>query len=861
MKSKSRSKRNILHFSEIGIKDVPLVGGKNASLGEMYRNLKTKGVPVPNGFAVTAWAYRSFLRANNLDKKINEALVGLNTKNTRSISAKGEKIRSLILNAEIPKDMADEIYEAYLALSKSELPPAPSLPRRQAGLPKRGSKRELDVAVRSSATAEDLPGASFAGQQETYLNIRGRAELIESVKKCFSSLFTDRAISYRADQGFDQTKIYLSVAVQKMVRSDVGASGVMFSLDTDSGFRDTVLINSAYGLGENVVKGVVNPDEFMLFKPLLGKVKNSVVSKNLGTKKLKMIYSSPSPSNSPFLHSGGQAGRGRSTGSTKNINVTRVDQEKFSITDKQAEQLAKWAVIIENYYKKPMDMEWAYDGKTKKFYIVQARPETIHAQKNPYSYEEYIVEKPKISSIRKGQAGKIIIEGVAVGSKLGIGRARVIMDASKIHEFRPGEVLVTEITDPDWEPIMKIASAIVTNSGGRTSHAAIVSREIGIPAVVGTGEATKKIKSGKEITVSCAEGEVGRVYEGKIKYTIRKVNLKNFQKPKTKVMMNVGDPVAAFDFAQVPNSGVGLAREEFIINDYIKVHPLALINFAKLKDPGRRARLSTGQAKERINTVRKIEELTVGYKDKKKFFVDKLAYGVARIAAAYHPNDVILRFSDFKTNEYATLLGGKDYEPVESNPMIGWRGASRYYDPKFKEAFGLECAAIKKVREEMGLTNLKVMVPFCRTPDEGKKVLAVMREFGLERGKKGLDVYVMAEIPSNVIDAENFAKIFDGFSIGSNDLTQLALGVDRDSDLVAHIYDERTKTVKDLISTLIKTAHKYKRKVGICGQGPSDHPDFAQFLVREGIDSISLNPDSVLQTTLKINEMEKKMRR
>lgn len=821
----NRNKDHILKFSEIGIKDVNLVGGKNASLGEMYRKLKTKGVPVPNGFAVTAEAYKVFLRENKLDKKIKAELKGLNTRNVRLLAVKGAKIRGMILNALIPEKTASKIYKAYEQLSKSE------------------KIRNLSVAVRSSATAEDLPGASFAGQQETYLNIRGEKELLAAVKKCFASLFTDRAISYRADKGFDQTKIYLSVTVQKMVRSDLGASGVMFSLDTDSGFRDVVIINSAFGLGENVVKGVVNPDEFVLFKSLLGKTKSSIISKRLGTKKLKMVYIHKDDPRSPERKSPLLSVVSRST---KNINVSKSDREKFSITEKQAEQLARWAVIIEKHYKKPMDMEWALDGKTGKLYIVQARPETIYAEADPLSYEEYIVHKPKISSIRKGVAGKILVEGVAVGSKLGVGKARVIKDAQHIHEFKEGEVLVTEITDPDWEPIMKIASAIITNSGGRTSHAAIVSREIGIPAVVGCGDATEKVKSGREVTVSCAEGEVGRVYEGKIKYSVRKVNLKKFKKPKTAVMMNVGDPVAAFDFAGVPNSGVGLAREEFIINDYIKVHPLALINFGKMKDK---------------KVKKQIEELTVGYKDKKKFFVDKLAYGVARIAAAYYPNDVILRFSDFKTNEYATLLGGKTFEPEESNPMIGWRGASRYYDPKFKAAFGLECAAIKKVREEMGLTNLKVMIPFCRTPEEGRRVLTTMKEFGLVRGVKGLQVYVMAEIPSNIIEADSYCKIFDGFSIGSNDLTQLALGVDRDSDLVAHIYDERNATVMGLIEQLIKTARKYKRKVGICGQGPSDHPDFAQFLVKAGIDSISLNPDSVLKTTLKILEMEKKIRK
>lgn len=805
-----REKSHILQFSEITIKDVPLVGGKNASLGEMYQKLKSRGVPVPNGFAITAEAYRYFLAANKLNTRIKQVLVGLDTHNVRGLASRGAKIRQMILDGEVPNDLARAIAEAYQKLSQSE------------------KTAQLDVAVRSSATAEDLPGASFAGQQETYLNIRGRPALLEAVKKCFASLFTDRAISYRVDQGFDKMPIYLSVGVQKMVHSDVGSSGVMFSLDTDSGFRGVVLINAAYGLGENVVKGAVVPDEFLVFKPLLGKVKSPIITKTLGSKKIKMIYST-----SPGAP-------------TRNVNVAERDRNRFALTEPQALQLSAWAVAIEKHYGKPMDMEWALDGKTKKLYIVQARPETIQAKKNPLTYEEYSIVKPKLTSIRKGLAGKIIVEGVAVGAKVGVGRARVIEDARAIGQFKPGEVLVTEITDPDWEPIMKIASAIVTNSGGRTSHAAIVSREIGIPAVVGTGDATKKIKTGQMVTVSCAEGEDGRVYEGQIKFTINKINLKAFRKPKTKIMMNVGDPGSAFEFSFIPNSGVGLAREEFIINDYIKIHPLALINFSRLKDKATKA---------------KIGEMTVGYADKKEFFIERLAYGVARIAAAFAPSDVILRFSDFKTNEYATLLGGRDFEPEEANPMIGWRGASRYYDPKFKPAFGLECAAVRRVREEMGLTNLKVMVPFCRTPKEGQQVLATMKEFGLERGKKGLEVYVMAEIPSNIVDAESFCKLFDGFSIGSNDLTQLALGVDRDSDLVAHIYDERNRTVMDLIEHLIKVAHKHHRHVGICGQGPSDHPDFAQFLVRAGIDSVSLNPDSVLKTTLKILEMERKMRR
>lgn len=805
-----RGRRFILPFSEITIADVPVVGGKNASLGEMYQKLQKKGVPVPNGFAITAAAYKFFLSQNKLEQKIKDTLIGLDTRSVRNLESKGARLRRMILDAELPPRLAEEIYRQYKILSLNE------------------GASELDVAVRSSATAEDLPSASFAGQQETYLNITGRSALLEAVKKCFASLFTDRAISYRADRGFQHTAVYLSVGVQKMVRSDLGSSGVMFSLDTDSGFRNVVLINAAYGLGENVVQGAVNPDEFLIFKSTLASAKNPIISKTLGSKKLRMVYATA-------------PGR-----PTKNIEVGERDRDRFCLSDEQAIQLARWAVVIEQHYGTPMDMEWALDGKSKQLYIVQARPETIQSQKDPLTYEEYVIEKAKLTSIRSTVAYKVLVEGVAVGAKIGSGQARVILDPRKISEFQPGEVLVTEITDPDWEPIMKIASSIVTNSGGRTSHAAIVSREIGIPAVVGCGTATKKIKTGQLVTVSCAEGEVGRVYEGKINYTVTSVNLKDFEKPRTKIMMNVGDPVAAFEFSFLPHSGVGLAREEFIINDYIKVHPLALINFAKLKNKA---------VKQQIAAVAR------GYTNKQEFFVEKLAYGIARIAAAFYPHDVILRFSDFKTNEYATLLGGQEFEPHEANPMIGWRGASRYYDPKFKPAFGLECRAVKRVRQEMGLTNLKVMIPFCRTPEEGRRVLDTMAEFGLIRGAGGLEVYVMAEIPSNVVDAEHFCKIFDGFSIGSNDLTQLALGVDRDSDLVAHIYDERNETVKRLIRELIHVAHRYQRKVGICGQGPSDHPDFAQFLVEAGIDSISLNPDSVLKTTVKILEMEKKLDR
>jgi len=791
----NKSQKNILWFRETTIKDIPLVGGKNASLGEMYTNLVNKNIKVPNGFALTAKAYQDFIKINKIDGKIKKILLGLDIKNVRELSIAGNKIRQMILKADFPESLKKEIRSAYQKLAGGK------------------KKAILPVAVRSSATAEDLPDASFAGQQETYLNVRGDTELLDAVKKCIASLFTDRAISYREDKGFDHMAISLSVCVQTMIRSDLGQSGVMFTLDTESGFRGVVLISAAYGLGEYVVKGRVVPDQFFVFKEGIKQGKEAVISSRLGSKDVKLIY-------------------GKKSG-TKQVAVTKPDQHKFCIDRKDVVTLAKWGVEIEKHYGHPMDIEWARDGATGKLYIVQARSETVRSQAKQNVIEEYNLTEKK----------EPILSGSSVGQKIGIGRARVIESPKDMKNFKHGEILVTRITDPDWEPIMRLASAIITEQGGKTSHAAIVSRELGVPCIVGATGARKILKTGEMITVSCAEGEVGHIYRGTLPFTVKKTEIKNIEKTRTKIMMNIGDPDSAFRLAGIPNDGVGLAREEFIYTNFIKIHPMALVNFKKLKDKA---------VKEKIN------QLTIGYTDKTKYCVDKLAEGISFIASASYPNDVIVRLSDFKTNEYATLIGGKDFEPKEENPMLGWRGASRYYDPKFKPAFKLECEAIKKLREEWGLTNVIVMVPFCRTPKEGQKVLDTMKEFGLERGKNRLKVYVMAEIPSNIILAEEFAKIFDGFSIGSNDLTQLTLGVDRDSVLVSHIYDENNKAVKTLIRDLIRTAHQYGRKVGICGQAPSDYPKFAEFLVGEGIDSISLNPDTVLSARSNIARIEKK---
>ncbi|PIN71951.1 phosphoenolpyruvate synthase [Candidatus Woesearchaeota archaeon CG10_big_fil_rev_8_21_14_0_10_45_5] len=792
--------RFILWFDEIGIEDVSLVGGKNASLGEMYRFLKGK-VPVPNGFAITATAYNFFIERTKLKDKIAETLKRLNTKNMNSLADKGHRIRSMIRNAEIPYELRTEIIASYERLCKEYGPNA-------------------DVAVRSSATAEDLPDASFAGQQESYLNIRGADDLIDACLKCFSSLFTNRAISYRADKKFDQFSIALSIVVQKMVRSDKACSGVMFTIDTESGFRDAVVINAGYGLGENIVKGFINPDQYIVFKPTLKQGFKPLISKKLGAKEMRLVYTV------------------EGNAFTKNSSVPQEEREKFCLLDSEILTLAKWGCEIEDYYtaKKghsvPMDIEWAKDGVSGKLCIVQARPETVVSRRDPNIIHRYVLKK----------RGRVIVKGASVGDRIGSGSANVIKSVHEIGKFKPGQVLVTEMTDPDWEPIMKMASAIVTNKGGRTCHAAIVSRELGIPCVVGTIDATKKIADRQPVTVSCAEGEVGYVYSGILKYSVMDINLKELPRPRTKIMMNIGNPDEAFSLSFIPNDGVGLAREEFIISSYIKVHPKALLDFKNIKDKA---------------VKEEIEKLTQGYPDKKMFFIDKLAQGIAMIAAAFYPKDVIVRLSDFKTNEYAGLLGGSEFEPKEGNPMLGWRGASRYYDEKYKAAFALECKALVKVRREYGLTNVKVMVPFCRTVEEGQKVLEEMRKNGLERGRDNLQVYVMCEIPSNVILADEFCKIFDGFSIGSNDLTQLTLGVDRDSELVSRIYDEKNPAVKRLIESVIRTARQFNRKAGICGQAPSDFPEFAEFLVDCGIDSISLNPDTIIKTTVRIAEKEK----
>lgn len=797
-------KRLVIWFDELQLKDIPEVGGKNASLGEMRQNLQKKGVNIPDGYAVTAHAYRYLIESAGIWDKIKEILKDLDTHDIRNLSARGRKVRSLIYNAKMPGDLRDEIVKAYRRLCEEY-------------------GENTDVAVRSSATAEDLPDASFAGQQETFLNIRGEEALIDACKRCFASLFTDRAISYRFDKGFDHESVFLSIGVQKMVRSDIGASGVIFSIDTESGFKNAVLITSSYGLGETVVQGTVNPDEFYVFKPTLRQGFRPIVQKKLGTKEIKMIYS-----------------RKKGLESTEIKPVPRAQRDVFSISDDEIITLAQWACIIEDHYSaeagyfKPMDIEWGRDGVTGELFILQARPETVQSQKDANVLESYVLLEHR----------KPLVTGTAVGSKIGSGAVNVIHSVADIKNFRKGEVLVTDMTDPDWEPIMKIAAAIVTNKGGRTCHAAIVSRELGVPCIVGTGRGTEALKKSVEATVSCAEGETGNVYDGLLKYDVRRVNLQNLQRPRTKIMMNVGNPENAFDIANIPNDGVGLARLEFIINQYVRIHPMALVQFEKVKD--RKVR-------------REIEALTKGYENRTDFFVDKLAQGIAKIAAAFYPNDVITRMSDFKSNEYANLIGGKYFEPVEENPMIGWRGASRYYDDKYRDGFALECRAIKKVRGEMGLKNVKPMIPFCRTVEEGKRVIEVMRDNGIVQGEDGLEIYMMVEIPSNVILVEEFAKIFDGFSIGSNDLTQLTLGLDRDSAQVSHIFNERNQAVLTLVRDVITKARKLGKKIGICGQAPSDYPEFARFIVECGIDSMSLNADTVIKTTLDIIETEKNL--
>lgn len=808
----TKNKKLVLHFSEVGIKDVALVGGKNASLGEMIRTLEPQGVRIPNGFVVTAAAYRYFLEEAAVpvsdDKKkkkvslkafIKQTLKGLDTKNLKDLAERGSAVRETVRNAELPADLKRAIGTAYAEMEK-----------------KYG--KNTDVAVRSSATAEDLPGASFAGEHDTFLNIRGRDEVIQAVRAAMASLFTNRAISYRVDKGFDHFKVALSVGVQKMVRSDKGVSGVMFTVDTESGFRDTVLINGSWGLGEMIVQGEVTPDEFIIFKKT-----RAVIDKRLGTKSRKMIYS-----------------EGRGIKNTKIVPTSEKEKNTFVLSKKEILLLAEWGMKIEEHYSKksgkwmPMDIEWAKDGLRKELFIVQARPETVQAERDFSKIVEYQCK----------EEGKLLVKGASVGSKIATGKARVILDAKHIGDFKAGEVLVTDMTDPDWEPIMKIASAIVTDKGGRTSHAAIVSRELGIPCIVGSEKATRTITTGQIVTVDTT-GTEGLVFSGALKFTLEEHDIKKFPKPKVKIMVNIATPDSAFEKSFLPTSGVGLAREEFIIAGAIGVHPNALINYEKLKDP----KLSKA-----------IDAKMKGWESPTQFYVDKLAYGIAKIGAAFYPNPVIVRFSDFKTNEYRTLLGGDRYESEEENPMLGWRGASRYYHPDFVAAFSLEVKAMKKVRGEMGLENVIPMIPFCRTPDEGRRVLAVMEKNGLSKKRdKTLKVYVMCEIPSNVLRADEFLDIFDGMSIGSNDLTQLTVGIDRDGNgSVRGITNENDPSVKIFVAEVIKACRRRKKYIGICGQAPSDYPEFAEFIMREGIESMSLNPDSVIPTIFALSKKKKK---
>ncbi|MCC4768365.1 phosphoenolpyruvate synthase [Methanosarcina sp. DH1] len=792
-------------FEETTIDDVPIVGGKNASLGEMYRELTSKGVKIPNGFSVTAEAYWYVLKAGGILEKLKSTMKGLDTSDVSELSKRGKAARDLILGAGIPDGLWEEIKTAYDRLCE------------QYG-------ENTDVAVRSSATAEDLPTASFAGQQETYLNIRGYPGLRDACIRCFASLFTDRAISYRVTNKFDHFKVALSIGVMKMVRSDLASSGVIFTLDTETGFRDVVFITGAYGLGENIVQGQVNPDEFYVFKPTFRQGFKPIIKKKVGSKEIKMIY-----------------GRGDSKVLTRNIEVPEADRLRFCLSDEEVLKLSGYATAIEDHYSekygesRPMDIEWAKDGITGELFIVQARPETVQSQRRKDILETYVLEK----------RSEILTRGRSVGDKIASGKAHVIPDISDLPSFKPGEILIADTTTPDWEPVMKTAAAIVTNKGGRTCHAAIVSRELGIPAVVGAGNATEVLETGREITVSCAEGEDGLVYEGILPFHKDTLILKDMKRPKTEIMMNLGNPEEAFGLSMIPNDGIGLARLEFIITSYIKVHPMALVHPEKVKD---------------LKVLREIEQLTRGYR-REDYFVEQLAQGVSTIAAAFYPKPVVVRMSDFKTNEYASLLGGSYFEMEESNPMIGFRGASRYFDERYREGYALECRAMKKVRDEMGLTNLILMIPFCRTVEEARKVIDEMEKNGLKRGENGLQVYVMCEIPNNVLLIDEFSKFFDGFSIGSNDLTQLTLGVDRDSELLAAEFDERDPGVIKIMAMAVQGAKRNGRHSGICGQAPSDFPEIAEFLVKEKIDSISLNPDSVMKITLKVLETEKELER
>jgi pyruvate, water dikinase len=791
-------------FKQLLLKDITLVGGKNASLGEMFNRLSKQGVPVPDGFATTADAFWYVMDHNALRPLIKAQLAKLDRVDFANLNAIGLQIRTLILNATLPEDLATAIIKQYKILCDN---------------------KDLAVAVRSSATAEDLPNASFAGQHESYLNIKGEKAVLKAVQDCMASLFTARAIKYREDNGFDHSKIALSVGVQKMVRSDLACSGIGFTLEPESGFKDIIHLSGVWGLGENIVQGAVTPDEFFVFKPALSQKKmahpasggKAIIQKRLGEKALTMIYSIDKDV------------------ATVNIKTTPIKREQFVLTDEEVLKIARWALIIEEHYGKSMDIEWAKDGQTNELFILQARPETVHSQRKATIFKEYkLLER-----------GKVLVEGDAIGSKIVSGVARVFASPEEADRLKKGEIIVTDMTSPDWDPILKKCSAIVTNKGGRTSHAAIVARELGVAAIVGAEGATKNIKDGDLITVSCGESKTGFVYEGALKFEEKSVDFSNFKMPEqTHPMLIIADPDQAFKWSFYPNNGVGLMRMELIITHFIQIHPMALVKFNELKDP---------------SVKKQIEALTHHYADKKAYFIDKLSQGIATIAAAFYPKDVIVRMSDFKTNEYANLIGGKDFEPIEENPMLGFRGASRYYNDLYKEGFELECKAIKVVREEMGLTNVKVMIPFCRTVDEGKKVVEVMRQYGLKQKDNGLEIYMMVEIPSNVLLADEFAKIFDGFSIGSNDLTQLTLGIDRDSAIVSDLFNENNEAVKQLLTMVIKKAKRAGIKIGLCGQAPSDFPEFAQFLVEEGIDSISFNADALLRGIENINKAELKV--
>jgi pyruvate,water dikinase len=795
--------RWIRWFAEIAIGDVPLVGGKNASLGEMRRELSALGISVPDGFAVTADAFREYLRRNALEERIRTLLRERSREDFGALERASAELRRLVLAAPIPNDIAEEVRAAYRDLSA------------------RAGTTSLEVAVRSSATAEDLPTASFAGVHETVLNVLGESELLDAVRRCFASLYTARAIRYREDMGFAHDVVALSVGVQQMLAADASVSGVIFTLDTETGFRDVVRVNAIYGLGENIVQGRVGPDEYTVHKPTLRAGHPSLVRRQLGKKELRLVYN-------------------RESREHENRPVPSEERERFCLSDEQVLQLARWAIAIEDHYTQklgrptPMDIEFAKNGPGGPLSILQARPETVHSAKRGAALRVHEVSA----------RGKVLVQGLAVGDQIASGRARVILQPTRLSEFQQGDVLVTEVTDPDWEPVLKRSAAVVTARGGRTSHAAIVARELGIPAVVGAADALAALRDEAVVTVSCAEGEVGYVYAGAVPFRVEEIDPASLPATRTQIMLNAADPDLAFRLALMPNEGVGLARMEFIFASAVKVHPLALTRFDTLDPETRRA----------------VAELTAQYQDKTEYFVDTLAQGIATLSAAFWPRPVILRFSDFKSNEYAHLLGGARFESVEPNPMLGWRGASRYYHPDYREGFLLEVAAVRRVRETMGLTNLKVMIPFCRTPEEGLNVLAAMREGGLERGRHGLEVYVMAEIPSNVILADRFAELFDGFSIGSNDLTQLVLGVDRDSTRIASLFDERHEAVKRACSDLIAAAHRAGRPVGICGQAPSDYPEFAEFLVRCGIDSMSLNADALVRTKRRVAQAEQAQR-